>query len=735
MRIKVISIYFLVFLVGFSLQSSGIKNPASKINSPIKISTQQTKNAESKKSDTVSAGLNVASDNRLKKFDEPETEKNESFYWKDRFVGDIEKIPMIEEKPDDSSKDSLYANIAISDKRLFSRKEQAFFSVMGEQGVSERIALNTDPSIKSLHVSVLPRVDKSREIEQNIEFLSCHDIDKNGVVEIIYKASNKDSSNGDVRVVELTDPPNIYKLNAKINFIDVFYNSLTGKSFLVLEAGYAAGVWEPVGARPHILHISNGKAYDVSYKFPSTLELFWQKYSTYGFDDEKSPFERILYFEQIGEINNKIQNLRARIKDVDRNNLIDQFIKNRYLFQSDNTSYHDKWYQRQHPFTNNIFGNYDQNKSLDIGRTWQKMKIKMDQKGYLGRREIYNLLFNLSDDFIFYDFSEKDENLNKTFVEEKRSWKIEKGSYWPERRLGTHKMIKCPTSAEVINPPIRKDNFKESLFNFVTKTFVTSGWWSHMKSKPEERKFLIFPFSENAFFLITQNRSALTAISLDNPANGYKSFQLLEWIPGEMDIQLSYIGDVNLDGITDFTFYFYNFGATENFSTYRTFSFFNGKMHELEFGIPGMGGLEYFFESNGSVSQFGSEEIGFVPMPKNFTGAPLCTTRFGPTHIIELRKDGFVYDVSYKYIGDTEKTEQMLSGKYSITYFKDLVDYDLMGLTKAAQNNYLATMRNGTPDELVHYKIISDCKRLGLPFLVQTSDEVPSYWQCFMPVN
>ena len=93
-------------------------------------------------------------------------------------------------------------------------------------------------------------------------------------------------------------------------------------------------------------------------------------------------------------------------------------------------------------------------------------------------------------------------------------------------------------------------------------------------------------------------------------------------------------------------------------------------------------------------------------MYKSYKDESLASTRWNRhiVKVVEPRKDGNLYMVSYEYNTDLEELEQDIKSK-SILYL-DLGNYEIIGKARAAQKAFLETATYTSPEQLEIVKVL-----------------------------
>ncbi|HNY60842.1 MAG TPA: hypothetical protein PL190_02400 [Caldisericia bacterium] len=674
----------------------------------------------------------------------PEIPK-ESFYWKNKVVGYISKNKEITTNSYSTYKPSTIGegilrwindNSIIEPFIYLSVKNNmavCFFSFDDHQSyfeTTDRRQLEFDMTISGKLVFFFLGTGKFywHELSKNafpltkeLPFLM-FDIDNNGIIEIHFKHDNNI-----YEIIELGEKLLEFKLsmNADSNgeflygkgnplIIKTYKEYGTGDCIMAMRIGSVAGfVCPDHESRIHLVKVSGEDLIDVSYMFPNILRGLWTP------ERLRNSFEKYIFLEQTGPLNQYKRNaLVSKIKEKRKIEIAEKIVP----IQVKNSFEHEEWYDRDvwlHPdnFSYNRFKYYE-----DALKT---LREAIEEKSILYFAEIENILFNSDEEIKITPYSPYEfEPFSK------RTWEIEPGSYWPERRLGKHKMVKVNFNNDRELPAIRPDNLEKDIIRFANATYGgTKFVWGRGNFIAEECSYKIVPASENIMFIIVGPVPCITAVKLGNEKNNYKPTQLMDWIEGEMAIIVNGIGDVNCDGITDFIFQFQNFGATENTNDTATFSVINGKLHQLVMDVEGLRSVEYFFGSFGGRGHYGTLELGCAPVPDNFTGRSHASMKFSSMHRMELREDGFIYDVTYNYPTSehTSAVKEMLTGEYLDRY--QLCDCETVGLSKIALKN----IPKGSECNDDDCRIYRDCLLLGKTYYVQSPEDAIKNWSIYYP--
>ncbi|MBP6928657.1 MAG: hypothetical protein KBC24_03695 [Caldisericia bacterium] len=558
-------------------------------------------------------------------------------------------------------------------------------------------------------------------ITKELPFL-VFDINNNGVIEVYFKHDNNV-----YEIVELGRNLVEFKLsmNADSNgeflygkgnplIIKTYKEYGTGDCIMAMKIGSVAGfVCPDHESRIHLVKLSGEDLIDVSYMFPNILRGIWRP------EKLEDPFEKYIFLEQIGPLNQYRRNaVINKIKEKRKIEISEKLIP----IQVKNSFEHEEWYDRNvwlHPdnFSYNRFKYYE-----DALKT---LREAIEEKSILYLAEIENLLFNSDEEIKITPYSPYEfEPFSK------RTWEIEPGSYWPERRLGKHKMVKVNFNNSRELPTIRPDNLEKDIIRFANATYGgTKFVWGRGSFVAEECSYKIVPASENIMFIIAGPIPCMTAIKLGNEKNNYKPTQLMDWIEGEMAILVNGIGDINCDGITDFIFLFNNYGATEVTDSTITYSVIDDQLHQLIMDVEGLRSVEYFFESSGGRGHYGTLELGCAPVPDNFMGRSHASMKFSSMHRMELREDGFIYDVTYNYPTSehTSAVKEMLIGEYLDRY--QLCNCETVGLSKIALKN----IPKGSECNDDDCRIYRDCLLLGKTYYVQSPEDAIKNWSIYYP--
>ncbi|NLI39698.1 MAG: hypothetical protein GX421_00705 [Caldisericales bacterium] len=556
---------------------------------------------------------------------------------------------------------------------------------------------------------------------------SIFDIDNNGMEEVHFRhddniyeiigIGNRPVEFDLIMSVDINNVSNVYEKN-NFPIIKTYKEYGTGDCIMAIKIGSVAGfVCPDYESRIHLVRVSGEDLTDVSYMFPNILRGLWTP------EKLRSPFEKYIFLEQIGPLNQYRRNaLTNKIKEKREIEIVETLARFSLPLQAEDSYEHEKWYNREAWLH---VDNFRYNKFPNYKDAWKTLKEAIDKKTVLSYEDIEELLFfNDSKNMIFIHSPYQD----KPF--EGRSWEIEPGSYWPERRLGKHEMAKIDYSNKGDLPQIKPESFERDLIKFAN--FTLGGrelTWNRGKFIADERNYMIIPASEDIIFIVTDYPPCMTAIKLGNEANSYKPTQLIGWFEGDMAIIVNGIGDVNCDGVRDFVFQFQNFGATENTNDTTTFSVINGQLHQLVMDVEGLGSVEYFFGSFGGRGHYGTLELGCAPVPDSIFSQALAAFRFSSMHRMELREDGSIYDITYNYPTPEHinSVKEIQNGNYF--FRRTICNCETVGLSKIALKN----IPKGSECNDDDCRIYRDCLLLGKTYYVQSPEDAIKNWSIYHP--
>jgi hypothetical protein len=198
--------------------------------------------------------------------------------------------------------------------------------------------------------------------------------------------------------------------------------------------------------------------------------------------------------------------------------------------------------------------------------------------------------------------------------------------------------------------------------------------------------------------------------------------------PANGGARLFNVFDVNFDGNMDFLFQFHHhISAHTLFAILRTFTVIENNIHEIV--IEG----ECRAEEGVGISKDGNllvktQHLGCPHIYEGYWSNE--ASRIEISHQFEIRKDGFVYDVTYKY--SFKNLQSLLDsiyddGKKDSFMFQRLADFDILGLSEFGQRKYLENPK--ICKNIIEIDLVKDLLKNKKPFHVLTESEILKGWE------
>ncbi len=316
----------------------------------------------------------------------------------------------------------------------------------------------------------------------------------------------------------------------------------------------------------------------------------------------------------------------------------------------------------------------------------------------------------------------------------------EPNSYWVDRKVGTLKSVRYEPKPCKEIPILRSNHFKEDVKKYVDKTlkpvwcrsFGDNEKLAISRTIVEAARITMIPLSPKIWFILVSSQNG----KFDPVLDGIWTFSIVEfdsnkpilrswdqqtftdtftwgmygnekndndWADPQQDLQLYGYCDINLDGNKDYVLRFSGYGSgTCSSKSILILSYTDKGLCEIVpshdfFDFCGMDGTKPLF----TYLHYGSGQLY-----QSFRNEAQVSTRWN-LHIlkvVEPRKDGNLYMVSYKYNTDLEELEQDIKSKH--IYYLDLGSYEIIGKAKAAQKAFLETVTYTSPEQPEIVKVL-----------------------------
>lgn len=303
----------------------------------------------------------------------------------------------------------------------------------------------------------------------------------------------------------------------------------------------------------------------------------------------------------------------------------------------------------------------------------------------------------------------------------------EPNSYWVDRKVGTFKYQRYEPKLCKEMPILRSNHFKEDIKKYVEKTlkpvwFRTCDYKKGIateRSVIESARITMIPMSPKIWMILVSSQSgkfdpnldgiwtfSVVEFDSDKPVHrtwgqttfsetsteGMQGFHKtdINWSDPELCMNLYGIGDVNYDGFKDFIFRYKGWGCATDGSQKTLILTLTDKGFG-EIAPTTTHALYDFYGFDGNKPLFSLKYFGDGQLYKSYHDESLASTRWARhiLKVVEPRKDGNLYMVSYKYHTNLEELEQDIRSKH--IYYLSLGNYEIIGKARAAQKAFLET--------------------------------------------
>lgn len=650
-----------------------------------------------------------------------QTQNSKAFYWKDKILCKYEKTT-------DNCRTIKYENIyddkynshlikSSEYKNDFKVNSYAYFEISFPEGKGFDVSIAYYYSLDKDELEAVLYFE-SKPVKTDII-----DLDGNSYMDLVITIN--DSGNILKNIIELSVPPKTFSCPELegIFFGNVWTDKTTGNSYLIAKITN-----EQVSdfGHFHILEFSNGNLIDISYENKEHLENLWKS------DLSNPPFdsinEKILFYEQIGILDENIFELLQLCKDESKVNEIIKTYQSGKPFQ--------KFTSTKQIHIPKLENEYDSNLNQDFSAmtnfknnslAYKKMLKIISEKGFVdpatAKKEFFS---NYSNSSFLFDYTSK----NYWLEEDEINWEIEPDSYWPERKLGKIKLIPLDNANKSFNNVIPSNNLIEGIKNYAIASLPECKTLNNFEIIP-------FPLSENICLLVSSQLNRLSIVRLDstNPVirfwgnknenpdfNKYSNYANSDpfW-----RIELAGVCDMNFDGSPDYILNFiFNIGISNFYATHRIFTAKDNIAYEIV--IDEIGKIDSFVAmSKRGNPMFSIDNFGyfcsdmFVESDRNYYWHQ------DYSHQFEIRPDGFAYDVTYKYYGNEYIINKANANE--IINVTDLYYFDIMGLSKSGLKAFI---KNSGGNISKKAKLVVDEMLLSnKPSHVQNISDVPKTLQ------
>lgn len=386
---------------------------------------------------------------------------------------------------------------------------------------------------------------------------------------------------------------------------------------------------------------------------------------------------------------------------------------------------------------------------------WQKYQDLTKNKIITYGREIEKAFFSSKYNCgIAYMKSESDPQLYRY-----DNVNPEPDSYWVDRKVGTFKYQRYESKPCKEVPILRSDHFREDVRKYVEKTLRPIWYWTNhtdscatvSRTIIDASRITMVPLAPKTWMILVASQDGtfdptigpiwtFSVVQFDSNKPIIRSwgqetitgnltwstYGLTKadesWSDPENSLQLYGVCDVNFDGFKDFIFRFNGLGcATADSHNILIVTYADKGFGEI---IPDWYLYDFFgFDQGKPLFQY--DYFGCGQLYQSFKDESLASTRWNRhiLKVVEPRKDGNLYMVSYKYHTNLEELEQDIKSKH--TYYLDLGSYEIIGKAKIAQKAFLETATYTSPEQLEIVKVLLaknhtmfvDCKEDLLPEL------------------
>ncbi len=514
---------------------------------------------------------------------------------------------------------------------------------------------------------------------------------------------------------------------------------------------------------PHMLDFSLPTIKDISYKYPQTLKKILQ-------DNNKifDPTIKILYANQIGLW---AKNIRAfsdelSIENFDDESTVSQEISAKELstFLTDfiyNKELGDKTEHEYEEVVTDLFTEkyFEHMSYANVSdRLEKKFKFKTKKEGWARFSYLYDSKKIVeTEDINKINFGSSDATHQTMHTidpnKPRDNYIYENGSYWPERELG--KFVLKEIDDEPDGYWLKDDNFlmtiQKLIYSTCKYTLPTEGSLPSIPIDYSEIGFSVVPLSEKIWcvFTIIEKKSfygedfiSYCFVKFDNvsdpsgdPIEGLEEIkQLTDWHNQNLESwsRFECIADVNLDGYKDIIINTNGVSATTDMNWLSIYTCIDDTLYAIVIESEALPyKLGYFIGINGGYPQFTEEIVGCAPWDFERDQPACAGYRFSIHHSIEVREDGYLYDVTYR--NPINLDAKQIQGAIEN---EPLVLMEALGHTRAAQQYHIKDLESA--EHLYSYDSVfldglKDCYEKGVPWQVATKDDIPKGWDIICP--
>jgi hypothetical protein len=328
-------------------------------------------------------------------------------------------------------------------------------------------------------------------------------------------------------------------------------------------------------------------------------------------------------------------------------------------------------------------------------------------------------------------------------------------SYWVERKVGTFKPFHYQAKPCKEMPVLRSSHFKDDVLSFVEKTLKPT-WVEYRnndevalssRSIIESARITMIPMSKKIWMILVGSQNGLEDPNIDKiwtfavvefdskkplirafgqptktDTGTWTSMGLTsineKWADPDYGIQLYGVADVNLDGFKDFILGYTGMGS----ATVESYKILVISLTETGFcEIVPDNWIKGFFGLDNGKPLFRLGGYGHGQLYTTLTNEGQVSLRWKTRMlmIVEPRKDGCLYMVSYKYHNFIEDLIDNINQKK--IHYLSLGNYDLIGKTKRSQKAFLETVEYSTDEQKEIVKILLSKHK---PMFVSSNQEL-----------
>jgi hypothetical protein len=366
---------------------------------------------------------------------------------------------------------------------------------------------------------------------------------------------------------------------------------------------------------------------------------------------------------------------------------------------------------------------------------WEKFSRLYESKKIVEINDIESICFDTSSDEYEVEYKIITKKPRTDYI-------VEPNSYWPERKLGQFVLtdVKPPGNEFMVLPDFLM-TIQRFLYNTLAYTTPTAGNLLVEPINFSQTNFFMIPLSEEIwciFAILSENNYYSDNITTycfikieETKLSQEKLTQLTDWIDNDVMSWSNFkcVVDVNLDGYLDIICQHNGVSGTTDTTTLSVYTCVDEKFFEITIEGENIRGFGYFEGIVGGYPQFKEKCIGCGPWRFSTLLDDGAIRRYSPFHKIEVRENGELFDVTYRnpINLDPKKIEELIASNHH-----SFSEVDALGHTRKAQKKFLENLE---PDkEQDHWEqIIQECYNKGVPWHVQSENDIPAGWDVIRP--